>query len=59
MEHIFYQPLVNALIFFYQFLGQNLGLAIIGLTVVIREFLPPLLFPPWNPPKKLKIFNLS
>lgn len=51
---IFYQPLVNALIFFYQFLGQNLGLAIIGLTLFIRGALTPLTIPSLKSAQKLK-----
>jgi len=51
---IFYQPLVNALIFFYQFLGQNLGLAIIGLTLFIRGALTPLTLPSLKSAQKLK-----
>ncbi|MEA3354969.1 MAG: YidC/Oxa1 family membrane protein insertase [Patescibacteria group bacterium] len=51
---IFYQPLVNALIFFYQFLGQNLGLAIIGLTLFIRGALTPLTLPSLKSAKKLR-----
>jgi len=51
---LFYQPLVNALIFFYQFLGQNLGLAIIGLTVFIRGALTPLTLPSLKSAQKLK-----
>jgi len=39
---ILYQPLVNALIFFYHFLFANFGLAIIVLTVIIRIILYPL-----------------
>jgi YidC/Oxa1 family membrane protein insertase len=51
---LFYQPLVNALIFFYQLLGQNLGLAIIGLTVFIRGALTPLTLPSLKSAQKLK-----
>jgi len=51
---LFYQPLVNALIFFYQFLGQNLGLAIIGLTLFIRGGLTPLTLPSLKSAQKLK-----
>ena len=51
---IFFQPLVNALIFFYQVLGQNLGLAIIGLTAVIRGALNPLTAPSIKSAQKLK-----
>ena len=51
---LFFQPLVNALIFFYQFLGQNLGLAIIGLTLFIRGALTPLTAPSLKSAQKLK-----
>jgi YidC/Oxa1 family membrane protein insertase len=51
---IFYQPLVNALIFCYELLGQNLGLAIIGLTVFIRGVLTPLTLPSLKSAQKLK-----
>ena len=51
---LFYQPLVNALIFFYELLGQNLGLAIIGLTVFIRGALTPLTLPSLKSAQKLK-----
>lgn len=50
----FYYPLVNALIFLYNFLGQNLGLAIIGLTVVIRGLLTPLTLPSLKSGQKMK-----
>lgn len=39
---VLYQPLVNALIFLYQLLFHNFGLAIIVLTVAIRLLLLPL-----------------
>lgn len=39
---LLYQPLVNALIFLYQLLFQNFGLALIVLTVAIRLLLLPL-----------------
>ena len=51
---IFYQPLVNALIFFYQLLGQNFGLAIIGLTLFIRGALTPLTLPSLKSAQKLR-----
>ncbi len=51
---LFYQPLINALIFFYQFLGQNLGLAIIGLTIFIRGALTPLTLPSLKSAQKLR-----
>lgn len=42
---LLYQPLVNALVFFYGLFGQNLGLAIIVLTLAIRIVLLPLTLP--------------
>lgn len=51
---IFFEPLLNALIFFYQFLGQNLGMAIIGLTVFIRGALTPLTLPSLRAAQKIK-----
>ncbi len=38
---LLYQPIINGLIFLYQVLGQNLGLAIIALTGLIRVILIP------------------
>lgn len=49
-----YQPLVNALILFYKIFGQNLGLAIIGLTVAIRGLLIPLTKPSLQAAKKMQ-----
>ena len=51
---LFYQPLVNALILAYQFFGQNLGLAIIALTVFIRGALSPLTLPSIKSAQKLR-----
>lgn len=51
---LFYQPLVNALIFFYNLLGGNLGWAIIGLTITIRLLLTPLTLPSLKSAQKLK-----
>lgn len=50
----FYQPLVNALIFFYHLLGGNLGWAIIGLTVAIRFVMTPLTLPSLKSAQKIK-----
>jgi len=50
----FYQPLVNALILCYQFFGQNLGMAIIALTIFIRGALTPLTLPSLKSAQKLK-----
>ncbi len=38
-------PILNVLVFFYTFLGQNLGLAIIALTIFTRVILIPLTLP--------------
>ncbi|KKU87902.1 MAG: Membrane protein insertase, YidC/Oxa1 family [Candidatus Beckwithbacteria bacterium GW2011_GWC2_47_9] len=51
---LFYQPLVNALIFFYNLMGGNLGWAIIGLTIAIRLLLTPLTLPSLKSAQKLK-----
>jgi len=53
-QTFFYQPLVNALIFFYNLMGGNLGWAIIGLTVTIRLILTPLTLPSLKSAQKLK-----
>ncbi|MFC1627196.1 YidC/Oxa1 family membrane protein insertase [Patescibacteria group bacterium] len=53
-QTFFFQPLLNALIFFYQFLGQNLGIAIIGLTLFIRGALTPLTLPSLKSAQKLR-----
>ncbi len=51
---LLYQPLVNALIFFYRLLFSNLGLAIIALTAVIRGLLIPLTLPSMKATKKMR-----
>lgn len=51
---LLYQPLVNALILLYKILGNNLGLAIIVLTLVIRSLLIPLTKPSLEAAKKIK-----
>ncbi len=51
---LLYQPLLNLLILFYKILGQNLGLAIIGLTLFIRLLLTPLTKPSLEASQKLK-----
>lgn len=51
---ILYQPLVNALIFLYQVLFQNFGLAIIVLTLLIRGLLVPLTLPAMKAAKGMK-----
>jgi len=51
---LLYQPLVNLLILFYKIFGQNLGLAIIALTVAIRSALIPLTTPSMKAAQKIK-----
>ena len=51
---ILYQPLVNALIFFYHFLFANFGLSIIVLTMIIRGLLIPLTLPSMRAAQKMK-----
>lgn len=51
---ILFQPLVNALIFFYQILFHNFGLAVIVLTLLIRGLLVPLTLPSMKAAKKMK-----
>jgi YidC/Oxa1 family membrane protein insertase len=53
-QTFFYQPLVNALVFFYNLMGGNLGWAIIGLTIAIRILLTPLTLPSLRSAQKLK-----
>lgn len=48
-----YQPLVNALIFFYKVFG-NFGAAIVVLTILIRALLIPLTLPSLKAANKLK-----
>lgn len=51
---LLYQPLVNSLILFYEMLGHNLGLAIIGLTAAIRIIMIPLTKPSLEAAQKMK-----
>lgn len=51
---ILYQPLINALVFFYQLFFDNLGLAIIALTLVIRALLIPLTLPTLKASQKMR-----
>jgi len=51
---LLYQPLVNLLILFYKILGQNLGLAIIALTLAIRSALMPLTQPSMKSAQKMR-----
>lgn len=51
------QPLTNALVLFYHLLGNNLGLAIIGLSVTIRLLLIPITKPAIENMKKMREFQ--
>ncbi|PJC28165.1 hypothetical protein CO054_01625 [Candidatus Shapirobacteria bacterium CG_4_9_14_0_2_um_filter_39_11] len=51
---LLYHPLVNALIFLYQILFHNFGLAIIVLTAVIRAILIPLTIPSMRAANKMR-----
>lgn len=51
---LLYHPLVNALIFLYQVLFHNFGLAIIVLTVLIRAILIPLTLPSMKAAEKMR-----
>ena len=48
------QPLTNGLILFYKLLWSNLGLAIIGFSILLRFVLNPLTKPYMNSMKKMK-----
>lgn len=49
-----YQPILNLLLFFYQVLFQNLGLAIIALTAFVRGLTLPLVLPSLKMAQKQK-----
>lgn len=51
---LLYQPLINALIFLYKIFGGNLGLAIIGLTTLVRLLVVPLMKPQLEAAKKMQ-----
>jgi len=51
---ILYQPLLNLLIIFYNFLGRNMGVAIIALTILVRLLLFPSTMKSLLVQKKLK-----
>jgi len=51
---LLYQPLLNLLILFYKLMGQNLGIAIIAMTVFIRLLLLPLTLPSLKASRKIK-----
>ena len=49
-----YYPILNLLVFFYQILFQNLGLAILAMTIVLRAVLIPLTLPTLRAAQKQK-----
>ncbi len=51
---LLYQPLINALIFFYQVLFHNFGLAVIVLTGLLRVVLIPLTLPSMKAAEKIR-----
>jgi YidC/Oxa1 family membrane protein insertase len=53
-DEILIQPLANGLIVCYRLLGHNLGLAIIGFSLVLRFILNPLTKPYMESMKKMK-----
>ncbi len=54
---IFFQPLLNILVGLYNLMGQDIGLAIIGLTIVIKLVLWPLSHKSLIAQKKLQIIQ--
>jgi YidC/Oxa1 family membrane protein insertase len=54
---ILVQPLANGLALFYNILGGNLGLAIIGFSLFLRVVLTPLTKPYMNSMKKMKEYG--
>ncbi len=51
---LFYQPILQGLIFFYKALGNNFGWAIITITILIRSLLIPLILPTLRSSQRLK-----
>ena len=53
-----YQPLLNVLVFLYQFLpGSDLGIAVIVLTILVRLFLLPLTLRALKSQKKMAVLQ--
>lgn len=48
-----YEPILRSLLFLYNLLGQNLGFAIIALTLIVRGVLVPFTLPSLKSAKKL------
>lgn len=52
-----YQPILTLLLWLYQLLGQNLGLAIIALTLIVRGTLVPFTLPGIKSAKKIALLK--
>lgn len=50
---VFFNPLLNLMILFYHFLGDNLGLAILGIAILLRIAMIPLVKKQTNMTKKM------
>ena len=48
-----YEPILNSLLWLYQVTGNNLGLAIIILTLIVRGFLIPFTLPQMKSARKM------
>ncbi len=58
MYHTYiYQPILNSLLWLYQLTGQNLGFAIILLTLVVRGVLIPFTLPQLKSAKKMALLK--
>ncbi len=53
-QQLLYHPILNLLVFFYQILFHNLGLAILAMTIVLRAALVPLTLPTLKAAQKQK-----
>ena len=53
-NQIIQQPIEKGLVFFYHLLGDNLGLAIIAITLLIRLVLLPMTLPSLKSANKIK-----
>ncbi len=52
-QTLIYQPILQTLLWLYNVTGQNLGLAIIGLTLLVRTILIPFTLPSLKSAKKM------
>lgn len=56
-EVLFYQPIYNLLMFFYSLTGNNLGLAIIIIALIVKIITIPLTKKQMESGKKMKVFQ--